>query len=111
MAVNEIKRGRGRPKKAKIGDMNSIQDVIKESLDKFDVRLANELDDLLTAYYKLGTEAESETTRRTVLKELIDHARNKLAEGNSSEQSVSSPEGEKEETFAPLISLVANDND
>lgn len=102
------KRGRGRPKRAKVGDMESIQAVIQESLEKFDVRLANDLDNLLTAYYKLGTEAESETTRRTVLKELIDHARNKLADDHADSELNSSSSESKESTYEPLISVAVN---
>ncbi len=100
-----IKKKAGPPKKAKFGDANSIREKVKREFDKFDTMLANNLPELLEAYYNLGMDGKSgETTRRTVIKELIDRSESKLEEvGTKPEQEV---EVEEEEDVVE-ISLIS----
>lgn len=110
MTVNN-KRSRGRPKGAIAGDQQSILDKIEFELEKFDVRMANELGQLLDAYYKLAFTAEKENTKKAVLEKLIERAQKKV-ESDVNNESYDSSESKETPTqqMGSLIQLhVAND--
>lgn len=104
------KRSRGRPKGAISGDAQSILDKIEFEVEKFDVKLANELGQLLDAYYQLAFTAEKENTKKAVLEKLIERAQSKIDKRDdvSGKQEDLSPQKEtpsKQES----ISLIAVD--
>jgi hypothetical protein len=123
MAVNRVKqkqqkRSRGRPPKARLGDVTSIVEAIHFEEDKMDLEVVNKLN----AYYKTLREiAEakgkfSEVGIKDQVKAIeycIQRAETFLddyySEGKEEEASKEGEETEVKvkETFAPLISLVA----
>ncbi|CAM0112572.1 hypothetical protein VPH5P1C_0267 [Vibrio phage 5P1c] len=99
------KKRRGAPPKAKVGDAKSIIEKVKMEFDKFDAQVANSLPELLAAYYDLGVNPKNgETTRRTVLKELIERAEGKLEE---EEKEVKGEAEETEEIETSEVSLIS----
>lgn len=102
--MSVTKKKAGPPKKAKFGDADSIREKVQREFEKFDIKLANSLPELLEAYYNLGMDGKSgETTRRTVIKELIDRSESKLEEVAANTEQVV----EEEEEEVVEISLIS----
>ncbi len=103
------KRSRGRPKGAMAGDKQSILDKIEFEVEKFDVKLANELGQLLDAYYQLALSAEKENTRKGVLENLIKRAQDKIDADNSAEEGTQDTPVATKSSPEESISLIAYD--
>lgn len=107
------KRGRGRPTipKATAGDAESIIKKVEYEFDRFDARLANELPELLDAYFKLALNAEKENTKKAVMEKLIERAEKKIEKdaiyiAQSEEDQKEKPEAKATGTTGQVYSLI-----